>query len=112
MLPSGMEKAVRIAIGSLASSALADLEPIPGLPRILYDTESGLDWLHLSETQGLSYNQILASTQPSGEFEGWHVANSGQLGVLFTHGGMNFGGGSLRRQNRIVRRARCLPSRR
>lgn len=84
-----------LSIGMTTRDARAELIPIPGPPQIVYDTESGFDWLHLSETQGMSFNEIVASLAPGGEFEGWQLAYYGEVGVLLAHGGMDFGGSSL-----------------
>lgn len=92
-----------LSIGTTPRDAGAELVPISGPPRMVYDTESGLDWLHLGETQGMSFNEILASLQPGGEFEGWQLGSFSEVGVLLAHGGMNFGGGSLSGSPQAIR---------
>lgn len=43
------------------------------------DTLSGLDWLDITETQGLSINEVSALLQPSGSFFGWRYASSNEF---------------------------------
>ena len=60
----------------------------------LTDTNTGLDWLDLTATQGLSYNSVL-SAMPAG---GWHYATLADVSTLFTDAGgtapFNFSGGN------------------
>lgn len=50
------------------------------------DTQSGLDWLHLPNTAGMSYNQVLAETA-TGVLSGWRYATIAELSVWFDHAG-------------------------
>ena len=60
----------------------------------LTDTGTGLDWLDLTATQGLSYNSVLSS-MPAG---GWQYASMAQVSALFVNAGgvppFNFSGGN------------------
>jgi len=60
----------------------------------LTDTGTGLDWLDLTATQGLSYNSVL-SAMPAG---GWHYASLSDVSTLFVSAGgvppFNFSGGN------------------
>ena len=38
------------------------------------DSQSSLDWLKLSETQGISPNEMNALLAPSGRYAGWRYA--------------------------------------
>lgn len=49
----------------------------------LSDTGTGLDWLDLTATQGLSYNAVLGA-MPAG---GWHYATLADVATLFTNAG-------------------------
>ena len=49
----------------------------------LTDTTTGLDWLDLTATQGLSFNSVSASF-PAG---GWHYASMADVTALFTDAG-------------------------
>ncbi len=51
------------------------------------DTDTGLDWLHLGETEGYSYSQVLTQTGAGGLFEGWSFASEQQLTDFFNHAG-------------------------
>jgi hypothetical protein len=51
------------------------------------DASTGLDWLDVTVTQGLSYNQVAARLGPGGDFEGWRFATADELGELI----VNFG---------------------
>lgn len=60
----------------------------------LTDTGTGLDWLDLTATRGLSYNTVLGN-MPAG---GWHFASLTDVSTLFTDAGgvgpYNFSGGN------------------
>jgi len=49
------------------------------------DTASGLDWLDLTETRGLSYNTVLAQMNSGGRFDGWTYATREQVNGLLSH---------------------------
>ena len=51
------------------------------------DTDTGLDWLDLGLTDGLSVNQALALMSPGGQLEGWAIANLDQIHQLMTNAG-------------------------
>ena len=76
----------------MASSARADLltgtDPAFGANSLTIDTQTELAWLNLSFTAGLSYNQVLADTQPGGIFSGYTFATSQQVADLFTDAGI------------------------
>jgi hypothetical protein len=61
-----------------ASAALVDLInidlKIAGDELITRDSNSGLDWLDLTETNGLSQNYILTQMGSGGLFDGWRYA--------------------------------------
>jgi len=40
------------------------------------DTVSGLDWMDLTETTGLSYNYVFSQLESEGQFDGWRYATS------------------------------------
>lgn len=46
------------------------------------DTNTGLDWLDMSETNGLSYNQVIAELSEGGSLYGWHYSGSLALRTL------------------------------
>ena len=51
------------------------------------DADTGLDWLDLGLTNGLSVNQTLALMGPGGQLEGWTIANLDQIHQLMTNAG-------------------------
>ena len=54
---------------------------------ITFDTITGIEWLDLSETVGLTFTDVLAQTGVGGEYYGWRYANLSEVETLFT----NFG---------------------
>jgi hypothetical protein len=51
--------------------------------RTTLDTETGLEWLDLTETMGISYFDLLGELNPGGLFEGYRYASTGELYGLF-----------------------------
>lgn len=57
---------------------------VPNDGLILYETDSNLEWLNLSQSYGMSYNKVLAMTDnPGGLYEGWHIAKKTEMVSLF-----------------------------
>jgi len=52
---------------------------------MMVDTDTNLEWLDLTETQGLSYNQVTASTLYTAD--GWTHANYAQVDEMFLNAG-------------------------
>lgn len=44
------------------------------------DTASGLDWLDLTETISMTYNEVVAQLGPGGALEGWRYASESEIG--------------------------------
>lgn len=71
---------------------------------ILRETDSNLEWLNLKQSDGMSYNQVLAMTDNPGDlFEGWHIARKSEMFSLFnavggdgnySRDGLNHGAGN------------------
>ena len=55
------------------------------LGNINHDTETGLEWLDVTETRGMSYNDVLGQMQSGGTLEGFRYATSSELDVLIHH---------------------------
>ena len=51
------------------------------------DTDTGLDWLDLDLTLGMSFNQVNAELGAGGLFEGWQVATLDQAHTFLTNAG-------------------------
>ena len=47
------------------------------------DTETGIEWMDLSETDGLSINTVLSMTSAGGKFEGWRLPTEDEVLTLF-----------------------------
>ena len=48
------------------------------------DDDTGLDWLDMSYTDGMSYNSVLAATN-GGSLDGWTIASSAQVVEMITN---------------------------
>ena len=47
------------------------------------DTETGIEWIDLSETDGMSINTVLSMTSAGGKFEGWRLPTEDEVLTLF-----------------------------
>jgi len=56
---------------------------------ITVDTSTGLGWLNLSETAGLSYQQVLSDTQAGGMFNGFRFATVPEVLDLYGSAGIS-----------------------
>lgn len=56
---------------------------------ITRDTSSGLDWLDLTETNGISYDDILPQLDSGGQFDGWRYATNDEVVALWSNFGIN-----------------------
>ena len=81
---------VAVFLGTLSTAQAGIIDHGP----YLTDTGTGLDWLDLTATQGLSYNSV-SGALPAG---GWHFATLANVSTLFTDAGgtgpYNFSGGN------------------
>jgi hypothetical protein len=79
-----------VFLGTLAGAQAGIIDHGP----YLTDSITGLDWLDLTATQGLSYTSV-SSALPTG---GWHYATLANVSTLFTDAGgtgpYNFSGGN------------------
>lgn len=51
------------------------------------DTDTGMDWLDLDQTLGMSFDQVNAELGTGGLFEGWQVATLDQAHTFLTNAG-------------------------
>jgi len=51
------------------------------------DTQTGFDWLDLTETSGLSYDYVSSQFGSGGKFEGWSFASREQINDFFISAG-------------------------
>jgi hypothetical protein len=59
-----------------------------GVNSLTVDTTTGLAWLDLTASAGLSYQQVLADTQPGGLFSGFRFATAPEVLKLYTSAGI------------------------
>lgn len=59
-----------------------------GVGSMTVDTTTGLGWLNLGATDGLSYQQVLADTKPGGIFSGFQYATIQQIFGLYSDAGI------------------------
>ena len=59
-----------------------------GVNSLTVDTTTGLAWLDLTASAGLSYQQVLADTQPGGLFSGFRFATAPEVLNLYTSAGI------------------------
>jgi hypothetical protein len=89
----------------LAATILLFLEALPaeailyltgdphfGPDSVTIDTSTGLGWLRLTETTGLSYDTVLAETQPGGVLSGYRFATLQEVVTLYSSAGIPTGG--------------------
>ncbi len=55
------------------------------------DSGSGLEWLDITETAGLTFDFVVSELGTGGQFEGFRVATGQELDALATNGGMTPG---------------------
>jgi hypothetical protein len=53
-----------------------------GDSNIAQDSETGLDWLRLTNTQGMSINEVVDELGEGGDFEGWRLATSTEVQTM------------------------------
>ena len=61
---------------------------------ITTDTESGLNWLDLTETNGLSYNYVSSQLGVGGQFEGFRFATTDEAVALWANWSVNLADGA------------------
>ena len=69
------------------NAAILSLDSSFGSDTITRDTDTGLDWLDVTVTRGLSYNQVTAELGAGGTYEGYRYATMAELDALI----VNFG---------------------
>lgn len=87
-----------ITLATLISFLLADFpakanllqasNPSFGPNSLTVDTSTGLGWLDLTASAGLSYQQVLAATQPGGVYSGFRFATAQEVLNLYSSAGI------------------------
>jgi len=68
-----------------ASAALIERDwTAPGDAALTYDTDTGLEWLDLTKTAGLSYNDVIPQLVPGNIFQSFAYASTQQIIDLFS----------------------------
>jgi hypothetical protein len=71
-----------------ASAALKSLDDATfGIGSITRDTASGLEWLDLTKSSGISYSYVSSRLGSGQEFDGWRHAASTDVGTFFDNAG-------------------------
>lgn len=71
-----------------ANAALISLDDATfGIGSITRDTASGLEWLDLTKSTGVSYSYVSSRLGPGQEFDGWRHAASTDVGTFFDNAG-------------------------
>jgi hypothetical protein len=78
-------------IGAIPATLRASIQSMDwenaGDGLLTLDTTTGYRWLDLTETQGMSFNQVLTQLDVGGDYEGFNVASTAQLQAFFQSGG-------------------------
>ena len=64
---------------------------------ITRDTVSGLNWLDLTETNNMSFHQVVTELSVSGQFYGFRYATSAEVVTLWDNFGINLRYGGIDR---------------
>ena len=70
--------------GPAQAALIATNDPVFGPNSIVLDTSTGLEWLNLTRTRGLSAQQVLAQLGPGGQFASFEYADRDEFVTLFT----------------------------
>lgn len=79
------------ACSSQAFGAFETRDSRFGANTLIHDTVTGLDWLRLDQTLGLSYDTVATNLGPGGMFEGFEIAD-GEVNDLVNRFGMTWQG--------------------
>ncbi|MEM7454698.1 MAG: PEP-CTERM sorting domain-containing protein [Planctomycetota bacterium] len=92
-----MKSCIILAAGCLfilTNHCHADLvsmsDPVFGADSITLDTETGLQWLDLTQTAGLTIADVQAQQSPGQLFEGFNVASTSEMQTVISNGGWEF----------------------
>ena len=84
----GMAALLAIVLCATAAPVRATLVPVDeprfGPAALVLDTRTGLEWLSLTHSIGLSPAQVLAELLPGGRFAGFRYASHAEFGALTT----------------------------
>ena len=88
--------AITIVLSTSANAAVvsADWQSV-GDNLVTRDTASGLDWLDLTITDGMSYDQVISKLLPGGQFDGFRLATSAEVITLWRNFGIDLSQSAL-----------------
>lgn len=78
---------VCVTLSLAANASIVSVNSSFGADTITRDTATGLEWLDVTVTRGLSYGQVTAGMGSGGTYEGWRYATVAELDQLI----INFG---------------------
>jgi len=79
-----------LVLSTSANAALIALDDsIHGIDSLTFDDVSGLTWLDVSITAGMTYNQVFGELGSGGQFEGYRYATGAEVEQLLTSSGVN-----------------------
>lgn len=85
-----MATTLALLIPQSATASLVSLDSSLGVGSLTYDTVSGLGWLDLNVTQGLSFQSVAAQLQQNGRLDGYRYATFSELDALMLNGGIPY----------------------
>ncbi|MGJ8637533.1 MAG: hypothetical protein ACSHX5_11870 [Phycisphaerales bacterium] len=81
---------VTIPLGSAAHAAIVRMDSEFGSNSVTRDVDNGLDYLDLTQTIGVSYNDMVSThLAVGGQFEGWRYANRDEYDELLVSAGIS-----------------------
>lgn len=84
----GITAGVALAASAGTHAALVSIDDAKyGAGALTLDTETNLEWLDLTQSQGRSYNYVASQLGSGGEFEGFSIASTAQFKQLMQNGG-------------------------
>jgi hypothetical protein len=76
----------------LHGALLSGSDPRFGPGSLTVDTRTGLAWLNLAASAGLSYDEMTGALEPGGAFAGFRYATAQEVAGLFSSGGISVPG--------------------
>ncbi len=85
-----------LLLGSIqvASAQLVRADSAFGADTVIQDSASGLAWLRIDVTRGMSFNDVLAQTTDGGTYSGFRNATQSEVAHLFDNIGAGWSRGS------------------
>ena len=76
-----------ISISSVNAALMSADDAVFGIGSITRDTASGLEWLDLTKSSGISYSYVSTRLGSGQEFDGWRYAASTDVETFFNNAG-------------------------